>query len=255
MKKTIKFLSTIGLVCLVLLSIALAFPGSKNSSISPQVSGESLIMATLGRDDSNSDDLFLISEVVQTKYEASVSSVSLQGNLTTVDEGRIYLNERSYGVKRGSLYWSTANDTGSTDDVLGCFGRENTFSLDGAPITRGFYVPKPLKLGFENAVALEFKRDEGIKLSWNADERNEYPVVVVLQYVSDDDKGLVTKQFSYSDREGGALISPDELREFPSDSNLILYAGRGNGKSVTVRDKTTSLAGITITTVPGIVLR
>lgn len=255
MKKTIKFLSTIGLVCLVLLSISLAFPGDRNSSISPRVSGESLIMAALSRLDSDSDDMFLISEVVQTRYEASAPSVSFQGNLPAIDEGKIDLNNRSYAVRRGSLYWSTADDSRSTDEALSYFGRENTFSIDGTDIVRGFYIPKPLKIGFGNADGLDFKRDEGIKFYWNSDERNEYPLVVVLQYVSDDGKQMVTKQFNYSDREESAAISPDELREFPSDTNLILYAGRGNGKTVAVRDRETNLTGLTITTVPGIVLR
>jgi hypothetical protein len=31
----------------------------------------------------------------------------------------------------------------------------------------------PLKLGFENSDSLEFNREEGFKLSRNADERNE----------------------------------------------------------------------------------
>jgi hypothetical protein len=66
---------------------------------------------------------------------------------------------------------------------------------------------------------------------------------------------LLTRQFSFNDRDGSAEISSEELREFPSDSKLILYAGRGNGKIVSIRERETSLTGLTITSVPGIIVR
>src|SRR5215213_1922456 len=200
MNKKIKFLSKIGLAFLILLTVSFVFYGNKKSSFSQKASGESLIKAAFDKFGSDSDDLYLISEVVQTRYEASSPSVSLQGNLSAIEDGKIELNDRSFAVQRGKLYWSTDTEEGSTKEALAYFGKENAFTSEGVDIVRDFYIPSPLKLGFENGSNLEFSRDEGIKLDWNADERNEYPLVVVLQYIPEESDALVTKQFEFNDR-------------------------------------------------------
>jgi hypothetical protein len=256
MKKKIQILSVVTLGCLALLSISFGFSGNKNLSFSQKVSAASLIRAAYNQSDAETiDDILLINEVVQTKYDTTATTVSFQGNLSGIDGGKVDLNDRSFGIKRGTFYWSTDTDRESTESANGYFGAENTFSVEGEEVVRDFYIPKPLKLEFENGRDLEFSRDEGIKFRWNSDERNEYPLIVVLQYIEADGKELVTKQLRFNDRDEAAEITAEDLKEFPSDTRLNLYAGRGNGKIVTIRDKETSLAGFTVTSVPGIIVK
>lgn len=259
MKKKIQILSIISSGCLaaLLLSVFFGFSENKDFSLSRKASAASLIQTVYSVDSAveGSDDLLLINEVVQTKYGTQAQSVSFQGNLAAIDEGKIDLNDRSFAVERGSFYWSTATDPESTEPSQAYFGADNAFRVDGEEIVRDFYVPRALKLDFENGRDLEFSRAEGIRFSWNTDERNEYPLVVVLQYIPEEGKELLTKQFQFSDRERAAEITAEDLQEFPSDAKLVLYAGRGNGKIVPIRGRETSLAGLTITSVPGIVLR
>jgi hypothetical protein len=259
MKKKIQILSIISSACLaaLLLSVFFGFSENNDFSLSRKTAAASLIRTVYNGDSAaeGSDDLLLISEVVQTKYDTQAASVSFQGNLAAIEEGRIDLNDRSFEVKRGSFYWSTATEPESTEPSQAYFGADNSFRVDGEEIVRSFYVPRSLKLEFENGRDLEFNRAEGIRFRWNPDERNEYPLVVVLQYIPEEGKELLTKQFRFSDREQAAEITAEDLKEFPSDAKLILYAGRGNGKIVPIRGRETSLTGLTITSVPGVVLR
>lgn len=254
MKKKIKILSNLGLTVLLFSGVFLVFSGNKNSTFSRKASGENLITAFYNRAASESEDILLINDVVQTKYGNSVSTISLQGNLSEINEGKVDVNEISTTIAKGTFYWSTANDQDSTDTVEAYFGAENTFTVNGEVIN-GFYIPQPLRLEFENGSDFEFNREEGINFRWNSDERNEYPLIVVLQNDAENDEQLITKQFSFNERDRSATISPDELLEFPSDSKLTLYAGRGNGKIVSIQNKEVSLAGFSITSLPGIVLR
>ena len=242
--------------CLLLLSLAFGFSEKNDFSISRKASAASLIRAAYAQPAAEtSDDLLLINEIVQTKYDKLTPTVSFQGNLAGIEDGKVDLNDRSFPVERGSLYWSTATDRESSETVERYFGAENTFSAEGEEIVRDFYIPGALKIDFENGRDLEFSKAEGIRFRWNADERNEYPLIVVLQYIQEDGKELLTKQFSFNDWEQSAEIGPEDLKDFPSDSKLILYAGRGNGKIVSIRGRETSLAGLTITSVPGIVVK
>lgn len=260
MKKRIQILSIISSSCLaaLLLAVFFGFSENKDFSLSRKAAAASLIKTVYSGGESgveSSDDLLLIGEVVQTKYGTQAPSVSFQGNLAAIEEGRIDLNDRSFDVTRGSFYWSTATDPESTEPSQAYFGAENTFRLDGEEIVPNFYVPRALELEFENGRDLEFDRAEGIRFRWNTDERNEHPLIVVLQYIPEEGEELLTKQFTFTDGEQAAEITAEDLNEFPSDAKLILYAGRGNGKIVPIRGRETSLAGLTITSVPGIVLR
>lgn len=256
MKKKIQILSVISFGCLALLSISFGFAGNKDFSLSGKVSAASLIKAAYySQSATSSDDILLVNEVVQTKYGVQTPSVSFQGNLSAIELGKVDLNDRSFSISRGSFYWSADIDRESSDSAQGYFGTENTFSVEGNEIVRGFYIPNTLRLEFVNGENLEFSKDEGIKFRWNTDERNEYPVIVVLQYIEEGGKELLTKKFSFNDRDQSAEITSGDLRDFPSDSKLILYAGRGNGKIVSIRDRQTSLTGLTITSVPGIIVR
>lgn len=256
MKKKIQILVNLSLVGLLLSGMFLAFSGSKNSAFSRKASGANLITAIYNRMTSeNNADLLLINDVVQTKYGESASIVSLQGNLPAIGEGRVDVNRLSTPIEKGTFYWSTVNDPRSSETVEAYFGAENTFAVNGEEVVRGFYIPQKLKLEFENGNDLKFNREEGIRFRWNADERNEYPLIVVLQNDSEKEDQLITKQFSFNERDQRAEIKPDDLRDFPSDGKLILYAGRGSGKIVGIKGKETSLAGVSITSVPGIVLK
>jgi hypothetical protein len=256
MKKKIQILSVISFASLLLLSVFFGFSGNKSFSLSRNASAETIIRTAYSESGvESSDDIYLINEIIQTKFDTAAPSVSFQGNLAAIEEGRVDLNDRSFDIQRGSFYWSTATEPESTEPAQEYFGSENTFAVDGEEVASNFYIPRALTLEFENGDNLEFNRDEGIRFNWNSDERNEHPVIVVLQYIPEEGEEILTKQFSFDDRATSGEITAEDLAEFPTDSRLVFYAGRGNGKIVSIRDRETSLTGLAITSVPGIVLR
>lgn len=257
MKKKIQILSVISFASLLLVSVFFGFSGNRKFSLSRNASAETIIKTAYSESggESSDDDIYLINEVIQTKYDTSDPSISFQGNLAAIEEGKVDLNDRSFDIQRGSFYWSTATEPESTETAQEYFGSENTFAVEGEEVASGFYIPRALKLEFENGDNLEFNRDEGIRFRWNSDERNEHPVIVVLQHIPEEGEEILTKQFSFDDRAISGEITAEDLAEFPSDSRLVLYAGRGNGKIVSIRERETSLTGLAITSVPGIVLR
>ncbi len=219
MKKKLQLLS---ISCLAMLMAAVFIFADKNGMVATKVSGESIIKSAFNNLAGGSDNVFVINEALQTKFGAFSASTSIQGNTVTPENSSVSVNSNKTTIIVG--------------DVV---------------VTDSMHIPEPARVQFESGRDFVFNKSEGISFRWNSDRENSYPVIVVLQHISDTDEQLITKDFRFSDTDQVVRLSAEDIASFPSGGKVNMYIGRGNyqlsGKG--------SLSGISITTVAGMTLR
>ena len=174
--------------------------------------------------------IFIVNDFKQTKYGESSSSFSFQG---TFPEGTEYsnfsINDYNTDICENKFFATSSFEEDNLKGRQGdYFGQNCSFMVDGEPLCEDLYIPKQAIVSFPNNSGFIFEKSSGITFELEVDNQNDKPIVVVLQYVSDNleaGETPVTKSFILESNTNWYNIPSDDLVDFPENEKLIFYVG------------------------------
>lgn len=200
--------------------------------------------------------VFLINDyMIGNKYQGPNSTFSFQGSLPLNSNfSNITFNGYPVTIINNRFSKFSSSDTVNLRGNMSTFfGASNNISIDNKVFFNEFYVPSPIDVDFTNDNDYEFSKQSGISFNMNVDENYQNPIIVVLEYIDENLQAgdiILTKFYILDSQTRSFTIPTEDLSEFPTSQNLILYVGCGNSNEVNFNNKLYDLEGINITVIP-----
>lgn len=217
-----------------------------------------ILKASYKRSTNNAGELYMINDLVQTKFGAFSSQYHFQGAFIASNfVQNVAFNSYQIAVSNNSFFSSSAVDSAALannqDDY---FGANNLVLINGDTLLKEFYAPKPVQISFVGIAPNQdftFSKSNGINLVFSDDLNNSNPIVVVLQYIPENaqsGQAVLTKTFTYPPNSSSVSIDPSDLFQFPTNTDLIMYVGSGNEVFNSINGNQYSVTAINITAIP-----
>lgn len=206
-----------------------------------------------------SGKIAVVNDLTQTRYGVLSSQYHFEGTFTDGESfSEVSFNNYSIPVVNNAFEMSSAVDSPALKGNEGnYFGTGNEIRLGSSILTPNFYAPRPVQLSFSGPGAnnYEFLKSGGISFSFQTDPMNPRPIIVVIEYVpqlAGPGTMPTTRTFNYPPGTTSGFISASDLSDFPTNADLVMYAGAGNEMNFVLNGKTYTVTALSITYIPGI---